>query len=260
MDIRKAQPVTQVVYWTTTLQGLEEAALSIESVRRAMPRAQCHVYTDGALVADSASWPWAHGIPDWIYRRDFSRWPLMVANLVAQADHMLQRGLHGSTAFLDTDILVREPLSVSAGMDLAVTYRDYVGFNEKGEKVQGVAKTMPYNYGVILASPTAAAVEAFLWMRDRVARMNPESQAWYGNQLALRELVGLERNKELPYVTVRTLPWAKVWVRVLDAEEWNYSPEGPDEDVSRRRVLHLKGNRKPLMRHYLDEILKERAA
>jgi hypothetical protein len=249
MDVRKAQPVTQVVYWTTTQDGLEEAALSAQSVRETCQGCQIHLYADKSLPPVD--------FPDWTYRMDFSRWPLMVGNLVAQTDYMLRHHRNGPVAFLDTDILVRKALYAPSGVDLAVTFRDYVGFNEQGEKVEGVAKTMPYNYGVVLANPTVPAVEAFLWMRDRIPKMNPEAQRWYGNQLALRELVGLERGQRLPYVTIRALPWTQVMVKVLDADEWNYSPEGPDEDVSKRRILHLKGNRKPLMRHYLERILGE---
>lgn len=249
MDIRKAQPIEHVVYWTNTQEGLEQAELSARSVQRALPSARLFLYTDRPDAA-----PWA----DVVERMDFSKYPLMVANLVAQTHYMLQYG-NSPTAFLDTDILLVKRLHIDPTADLAVTFRDYVAKNEGGEKVEGVAKSMPYNYGVLMANPTLAAREAFLWMRDRVNRMHPQAKHWYGNQMALRELVGMERQRKVPYVTHRILPWAKVAVRVLDAEVWNYTPEKPDEPLTNRRVLHLKGGRKALMQHFLDRIEKEAA-
>lgn len=250
MDIRKARPIAHIVYWTNTEEGLDQAEMSARSVQAVMPSARIFLYTDRPTTA-----AWA----DVIERMDFSRYPLMVANLVAQTHYML-RYCNNPTAFLDTDILLVKRLYLPPDADLAVTYRDYVAVSEGGEKIEGVAKGMPYNYGVLMANPTVPAIEAFLWMRDRLQRMNPQAQAWYGNQIALRELVGPKRQAGLPYFTNRDMAWATVKVRVLDAEAWNYTPTGPEDSIQGKRVLHLKGKRKVLMPFFLDRILTEQAA
>lgn len=250
MDLRKASQVEHVVYWTTTPEGLDQAEMSARSVQAAMPSARLFLYTDRETTA-----PWA----DVIERMDFGQYPLMLANLVAQTHYML-RYANRPTAFLDTDILLMKRLCLPPDADLAVTFRDYVAVDEGGEKIEGVARAMPYNYGVIMANPTVPAIECFLWMRDRLQRMNPQLQAWYGNQHALRELVGPRQNIALPYFTRRTLPWVTATVRVLDAEAWNYTPTGPEDPIEGKRVLHLKGPRKGLMPFFLDRILTEKAA
>jgi len=249
MDVSKVERVGQVVYWTTTEEGLEQAKLSAVSVHEVMPDARLYLYCDRTLK-NVGSWP------SQVIRMDFDRYPLMVGNLVAQA-HFALKYLDLPTAFLDTDILLCAPLEIAPAVDLAITCRDYVGKTADGEKIAGVAESMPYNYGVLMARPTIGAIEAFLWLRDRVSRLAPHLQAWYGNQVALRELAGAPLDKHFPHVARRSLPWVDILISVLDAEAWNYTPEKPDEELAGKRILHLKGVRKSLMPHYLGRILEE---
>lgn len=249
MDVSKANPVGQIVYWTTTESGLAEAEMSAKSVREVQGPATLYLYTTREAPAQL----WA----DHVVRMDFHRYPLMVANLVAQA-HFTLKYLDLPTAFLDTDVLLTRRLDVPPAVDLAVTLRRHVAVSEQGEELgQDVAKAMPYNYGVILANPTLGAIEAILWLRDRVRKLTPEYQGWYGNQVALRELLGFEPDRHPPYVVKRSMPWADILVSILDAAVYNYSPEHPDEDLVNRRVLHLKGDRKKMMPRYLERILEE---
>jgi hypothetical protein len=49
------------------------------------------------------------------------------------------------------------------------------------------------------------------------------------------------------------LPWSKVRVHYLDCEQYNYTPESADEDLSEKFLLHFKGGRKELMQQIIKE-------
>jgi hypothetical protein len=250
LDVSKANPVRAVVYWATKAEGLAQAELSARTAKQ-VQEAIVYLYTDRSAPPQL----WA----DVTVRMPFGERPLMVENLVAQAHFMLRHMpvLDCPVAFLDSDTLIAHELRMPPAVDLAVTYRDHVARDKDGNKVAGVAELMPYNYGVILANPTMAATEAILALRERVAKLSRNYQDWYGNQVALRELVGLDKTKRMPYVVRRKTPWADILVSVLDADVWNYTPEAAGEPIEGRKVLHLKGRRKHLMQHYLDRILAE---
>lgn len=235
-----------VVYWIRGEEHAELARLSIASVRQVYAMARICVYSDDPGYMGL-------GMGELNTRLEPGE-PAMVANLSAQILH-LAHAEHGQCVlFLDADTLVRKAFPFDPGCDLFVTWRDHVGFS-KGEKLTGFAELMPYNYGVLGVRACASALEAFLAMRARVRQLSPRYQLWYGNQLALADLVGAPPKAGTAEVTAR-IRWTPtdaggpLRVRQLPCEIWNYSPELEDEDVSGKGILHMKGGRKSLMQSY----------
>jgi hypothetical protein len=186
--------------------------------------------------------------------------PKMVSNLSAQVHFCLWKGAtEDTTAFLDADVLAVTPAPVDPwgekgpAWDLLVTKRDHVAVDADGNKLVGVAQPMPYNYGVLLHSGTVAATEGLIWLRDRIAKMGPALQDWYGNQWALRELVGGSFTDPVR-LAQRQHRYGPIKIQVEDCAYWNYSPEAPNENLELKYFLHCKGRRKELFEHYAEEL------
>lgn len=211
--------------------------MAIESVRQSNPEGRIYVMAEDCDPIEGVNWwPCNYGTP------------LMLANLQAQCEFLISsRNERGATAFLDVDTLVRKELVGIPNADLVVTYRKHIGEHD-GQKIEGVAKYMPHNYGVVLAGDSVGAKEAFIWMRERVSRYHRQLKNWYGNQRALAELAG--NAPESPCTRTRSLQGRDIEVAYLDCDTWNYSPEKDGEDVSGKYIVHLKGGRKDLMEHY----------
>lgn len=235
-----------IVYWIRGAEHAEFAKLSIASVLKVDPHAEVIVYTDTPEET-----PHIVGTQ----RRILSPGrPAMVANLDAQAHYMLTAEHYTHVLFLDTDILMREPFPFGTA-DLYVTWRDHVGFSN-GEKVAGITELMPHNYGVVGAIVNPRTIEAFIWLRARILQMGPKYQNWYGNQLALTDLVG-RRPESGTWKVNRRIRWSEaddtgtlLSVEQLPCDIYNYSPEAEGEDITAKAILHLKGGRKHLMQHY----------
>lgn len=233
-----------VVYW---IRGLEHAALcerSIASARKAYPRSNILVYTEAGDPASDYKLPAMRGVL-------YGGRPAMVANLDAQIHALAGAERDDPFLFIDADTLIREPYELSGLYDLGVTWRDHVAVRGE-EKVAGLARTMPYNYGVIYARANPRTFEALLWLRARILRMAQAHQDWYGNQMALAELVGPPTHQgSVPIAwTLEDRGNTKLHVLRLPCETHNYTPEGPGEDVTGKVILHFKGGRKALMDAY----------
>lgn len=175
--------------------------------------------------------------------------PFMLMNVLCQYRHLVEVSLPGRlwSYFLDADALpTRRDVYVRPdGVDVIATWREGMG---------DLSDRMPYNYGVVIAAPTIGAVSAWAWMADRITRMSPQNQKWYGNQIALRELLGPPQKDGTP--VSRRHAWFDVTSVHLPCETYNWSPEGPDESIDGKFVVHLKGDkRKDLVAHYADRIL-----
>lgn len=237
-------------YWIRGAEFAELAKLSIASVKKIEPfliDRRIVVYTDD----ESPSWipdlaPQGSGIE--VYRLESGR-PAMVANLDAQIAALMDSQRDRRVLFLDADTLLRMRFPWKRGIDLYTTWRDHVNGDRE------MAKHQPYNYGVVGAVANAATIEAFIWLRARILQMSPENQNWYGNQLALASLLGQPRSEPWTAKIRWTLADEGSPLRVmpLGCDTWNYSPNTPDEDVSDKGILHMKGNRKDLMQHFAQE-------
>lgn len=239
-------------FYSYFVRGAQHAAMartSMLSAKRADPSAYI------IAVTDEQNPPWEIDLAGQLLVIPEGM-PMMLANLEAQVAAIIaaSRWPNSEIAFVDTDTLIRRPLDGLDEAHLAVTWRDHVRVVDE-EKIEGIAGVMPYNYGVILTRPSQPAIEAFIWMRERVRKMHERHQQWYGNQLALAALCGAppqsgERTdlRQIPWHLTR--PGASLLVRKLPCEVWNYTPEKAGEDVAERVLLHFKGHARGLMEGY----------
>lgn len=218
--------MTIYAYWTRGDEFAAMARKSAEFVKRVDPGARIEFVTD-----------------------DGSR-PAMVANLDAQLKVLGWAERGERVLFLDADTLMCKPFPWDLLADIYATWRDEVNGDREFARLQ------PYNYGVLGCIVRPQTIEAFMWLRARILQMGRKNQDWYGNQLALAELLGLP-NAERKEVRIR---WSlsdagtPLAVRCLPCETWNYSPNAADEDISGKAIIHLKGDRKDLMEHYAQRI------
>lgn len=233
----------QYVFWIRGEEHAELARLSVASIRTREPMAPVFVYTD-----EPDKTPRIVGTERMVLP---SGRPAMVANLDAQIAHLMDAPSHTKVLFLDADTLVRQEFPFSAS-DLYATWRHRVSAASDGGDIAGL---MPYNYGVLGALVSPQILETFIWMRARILQMASRYQNWYGNQLALAELLGaapaagIERRE----FNIRWSPddrGTPMMASLLPCDQYNYSPEGVDEDVSDKVILHMKGQRKSLMAAY----------
>lgn len=163
----------------------------------------------------------------------------MLENVKAQAEFLCSVNDGDEVVFLDNDALMAKPLPELGDYDLCVTWRDNMG---------AVSMLMPYNYGVVMCKRSFDTIAAWLWMCDHITHQTPKNQNWYGNQVALRELVGgIGREyTDHGYFKLRT--------KFLPCEQYNWTPEDVDEDITDKYVIHCKGNRKDLLEHYYQRI------
>lgn len=236
------------------VRGAHHAAMcrtSVEAVKKADPLAHCIVVTD----EQNPSW----SVPNAVLQYIDPGMPIMLANLEAQVSALASAWVDNfdSLTLLDTDTILLKPIAPHG--DIAFTWRDSIGLDDDGEKVEGIAQRMPYNYGVIVANPGIKSFEAMLWIRERIRVMHPGHQKWYGNQLAVVELAG-PRPTEGHTTDTRKIPWRltklgkDIRVGKLPCEVFNYTPQAPDEDVSGKYVLHFKGKKRDLMRVYANRL------
>jgi hypothetical protein len=237
------------------VRGAKHAAMcrtSIESVRKADPDARIVVMTDEG----ERNW----NILDAAVHQFDGGMPIMLANLEAQVQALSLARYGEPVTFLDTDILLLEPLPTVPGAHLTITWRDYALVGDEGEKIEAVAHQMPYNYGVMRAVNCIRAQESLIWLRERIRRMHEGHQRWYGNQLALFELAG-PRPDEGTRVDNRRIPWTltqlgnAVGIGKLPGERWNYTPQKVGERLhGLRSVLHFKGRARGLMESYAKRL------
>lgn len=237
------------------VRGTRHAALcrtSMESVRKADPNCSFIVATDEHArdwqMRDTYIHEFAPGLP------------IMLANLEAQCSILATASLGEEITFLDTDILLVEPLPATPGADITITWRDHALTSERGEKIEAVAASMPYNYGVLRAVANYASIEAFIWLRERIRRMSDQHQQWYGNQLALAQLAGARPEHGMQLDTCR-IPWLltrpgnPVRIAKLPGERWNWTPSQVGQRIhGLHSILHFKGRSRALMESYAKKL------
>ncbi len=219
------------------------AVRSAETVRKHHPTAEIFLYTDDRydLVSEARL---NHRVEPWIFKH-----PFMLANVMAQNEHLLQVSeFVDKVVFLDNDIIMRNPLGELIHDDrteLHVTWRDNVG---------KLSDAQPYNYGVLIVQNNPMAKRAMMWLEERVSKLSPDRQKWYGNQIALRELVGPLRRNESVF---RDLGRAFFIVEQLPCHKYNWTPpdDKPKQSASDKIFIHLKGDRKDLFGYYYDKVM-----
>jgi hypothetical protein len=127
----------------------------------------------------------------------------------------------GDTIILDTDVVLQADIGkvFAFPFDLALTVRDKPILDPQGVDL---AQVMPYNTGVMFSRSRAFWEGCRHWLLQQSQR----ALDWYGDQMAVAALA------------------ADYNVLKLHCDNFNYSPETEDEDVSRRLVVHYKGERR----------------
>jgi hypothetical protein len=243
---------TTYAYWCRGRAFAELAAKSIESIKRFdrfMVERRFLVITDDDTSL-SEEYRQIFGTQPVIYfDMTFEKnRPAMVANLDAQIAVLNDTPKGERVLFLDADTLMLQPFPWTDA-DIHATWRPDVNSDVQ------MARLQPWNYGVLGVNVTPATIEAFYWLRARILKMNPERQRWYGNQLALADLLGQPNGGK-----DRRIRWTleddgtPLSVCELPCSVWNWSPNGPDEDIEGKGIIHCKGDRKDLIEHYAGRI------
>ena len=162
--------------------------------------------------------------------------------------------------FIDNDTLLTKPLPELWEEQIVLTWRDKIGgIADLYPREDKFTELMPYNGGLVGVMPGRETFEAFVWMRERLRRMQPDMHAWYGDQVVL-SILGGTPPKEGESLERREIPWhltepsGTVLVRKIPCEIWNYTPMSADEDVSERAMLHFKHKNRYLMPVFAEKL------
>ena len=132
--------------------------------------------------------------------------------------------------YCDNDMIFQrsyEPL-MDLDCDVVITRQDRKVLDTEGNCLSDV---MPYNGGIILCKNT----DYFPNLVEIMEQMPFQLQHWYGNQMAMKELVNAFSTVMLPCST------------------YNYTPDKYEDslkDMSDKWCVHFKGARKPWMIEY----------
>ena len=129
--------------------------------------------------------------------------------------------LQGDVLVLDTDVIVQHDVSsvFDLTFDMALTWRDGPIYDPNGTDL---TKIMPYNCGVMFQREPGFWLACLRWCEGKEV-------GWYADQLAVAAV-------------------APQWnVLRLHCDHFNYTPRRADEDVTKRYVVHYKGNSRKLM-------------
>lgn len=130
----------------------------------------------------------------------------------------------GNVLFLDTDTVVQEDVSdiFNLDFDVALTAKStkFAVFKDR----EGDPHYMPFNLGVVFSRKP----EFWLEIKKRVEAKytDPSVLHWWGAQMECWKLYNEKHGWNL---------------RLLDAKEFNYTPESPEEDLKGKAIVHYKG-------------------
>jgi hypothetical protein len=176
--------------------------------------------------------------PDAIARFPMDSQRLMMERAKAQQSYVQQSRFDRPILLLDSDILINGTLAhlFEQDFDVAVTWR--------------ASKNMPVNGGLLILNNRRPDVaKAFFERYVRTYQEQyAEQAAWYGDQLALRDCVGLTVKQYRKY-RIHEVDGCRILL--LPCDIYNSSPDNSFGEIDRPReeklVLHFKGERKRLM-------------
>lgn len=184
-----------------------------------------------------------------IVRTDIDASKLMLERTLSQLHYIETSAFTAPIVILDSDILINAPLKkiFDVDFDVAVTWRE--------------SKVQPINGGFLILNNRRPDVSRHFFQKfcsiylDRYA----DQAAWYGDQLALRDSLGL------PLKQMRKRKLVEVEgcrILLLPCDSHNFSPVNRYTEIQVYRpdkvVLHFKGERKRLMSPYWYAWLKPR--
>lgn len=188
---------------------------------------------------------------DRVVRIDIDSNKLMLERANAQWRHVQSSSFTSPLILLDSDILINASLYpiFDNEFDVAVTWR--------------ASKDMPINGGfLILNNARPDTAKRFF---ERFTAIYQDSYAdraaWFGDQLALRDCVGLSL---LDMAKQKVVEVDDCRILLLPCETFNYSPMNQYgeicSDLSEKVVLHFKGERKRLMSPFWRGWLRPRGS
>ncbi|MBL8752514.1 MAG: hypothetical protein JNK15_04360 [Planctomycetes bacterium] len=176
---------------------------------------------------------------------------LMLSRSLAQLACVEANDFARPLVLLDSDILMNGSLQplFAEDFDVALTWR----FN----------KTMPINGGLIVLHNHRPDVARAFYRRFLQCYQERhavgDNAGWYGDQLALQELVGLDWKQAAAQPRIER---DGVRIRLLPCDTWNFSPDNQLAAIGNglpdKLVLHFKGQRKRLMEPFWDAFLAPR--
>lgn len=202
------------------LHHLRLAELMIRSAKKHMPNVKFIQLTDESTA-------WVEGADE--CRRLSKDEPLMPFRL---KHYSL---MEGDTIFVDTDIMFNANVSdvFDNNFDICLTHRRgeiIVAPTEDGNFVDIVDK-MPFNTGVIFSRRPQFWKEAY----DYCKTLDTDKQEWYGDQLAVKHI--FDRNEHDFFYQLMEVP----------CSIYNYTPLTKEENITDKKIIHFKGERKGWM-------------
>jgi hypothetical protein len=216
--------------------------LMFRSARIFHRNASCTLITDEATTTG--------GLHGDIHRFDFpiDHNALMYSRSLSQLAYIEQHSFTGPLALIDSDILINGGLSCvfDEDFDIAVTWRK--------------SATMPINGGLLIVNNLCPDNGRHFFRRFldvyRERYLRSSAAAWYGDQLALRDLIGLT-HREMNNQRIVTIEGCRVLF--LPCNKYNYSPENRYEAIGTglkdHSIIHFKGPRKRLMNLFWNAFL-----
>jgi hypothetical protein len=217
--------------------------LLFRSARLAHPDARCTLLTDETTEVRGI-----HGAVRHLQTR-VDHGSLMLSRSLAQLACIEQSDFARPLVLLDSDILLRGSLQplFEEDFDVGLTWRE--------------TREMPINGGLLVLHNRRPEVgrrffERFVaTYRERYA--SDGNAAWYGDQLALRDCVGLGPHE---IRKLRVLEHEGCRIRFLPCETYNFSPDNRlaaiADGLPDKLVLHFKGQRKRLMEPFWEVFLQ----
>jgi hypothetical protein len=177
---------------------------------------------------------------------------LMLSRALAQFEYVHQFDFSHPLLLIDSDILVNGSMAsvFDIDFDVGLTWRKN--------------KTMPINGGLIVLNNRRPEVVRNFFGHFisiyRTAYSDSENSRWYGDQLALRDLINLNLED---FSDEKIIMVNGCRVLLLSCDVYNFSPKNKYNeicsDLSEKVILHFKGERKRLMAHFWKAWIKPRS-
>lgn len=174
--------------------------------------------------------PWIDGVDE--CRRLKKDEPLMCFRL---KHHSL---IEGETIFVDTDVMFNADVSDVFKMpfDICLTHRrnEIIVAPDGNEGYKNIVPDMPFNTGVIFSRSSSFWTEAY----DFCKTLNHDQKNWYGDQISVKHVYDRSKASTTEdFYLIAELP----------CSTYNYTPLSKDENITERKIIHFKGERKHWM-------------
>mgnify|MGYP006169294535 CR=1 FL=1 len=158
---------------------------------------------------------------------------------------------YGPTIFLDSDMILLKNIDEFINIneyDFSATIRqkknmikklNYDSHKDRFPKLinKTLGETMPYNSGVYFSKN----IETLKYMLGSFKDMEKEYLEWYGNQIALYQMIKSNIFK----------------VKIYEDKIYNYTPSNINEDFSKKKIFHFKGSKRFLYIPFFKKIFGE---